>query len=183
MSSIFSAYAYEESLLSLSNTMLDKDLFVHVDEVAKLRQIGWRPRGQVCGICKRRVWGPGTGLQIWESWQRKEKDRARRSVEQRRMSIIDGNDAVDENGSGKGKATAKTVDVKSNEEDEEQEEVRTTAQQASAGAIIVFSCRHVFHRFCLDQSQTSDMPDVNATELARNEDGVTQFTFRCPICV
>ncbi|KAK2867826.1 hypothetical protein FQN49_003434 [Arthroderma sp. PD_2] len=79
--SIFSAYTYEESLLSLANTMLDKDLFVHVDEITKLRQKGWRPRGQVCEVCRRRVWGPGTGAHIWEAWGNKwdQKGRRRRS--------------------------------------------------------------------------------------------------------
>ncbi|EGE00370.1 golgi complex component [Trichophyton tonsurans CBS 112818] len=67
--SIFSAYTYEESLLSLANTMLDKDLFVHVNEITKLRQKGWRPRGQVCEVCRRRVWGPGTGAYIWDAWE------------------------------------------------------------------------------------------------------------------
>jgi hypothetical protein len=35
--SIFSAYSYEKSLLTLANGMLDRDLFVHVDEVSRLR--------------------------------------------------------------------------------------------------------------------------------------------------
>ncbi|KAK2747526.1 Vacuolar protein sorting-associated protein 8 [Myotisia sp. PD_48] len=70
--SIFSAYTYEESLLSLANTMLDKDLFVHVEAITNLRQRGWRPRGQVCELCRRRAWGPGAGAYIWEAWEQKQ---------------------------------------------------------------------------------------------------------------
>ncbi|KAK5072681.1 Vacuolar protein sorting-associated protein 8 [Lithohypha guttulata] len=147
MSSIFSAYGYEESLLSLSNAMLDKDLFVHVHEVTKLREIGWRPRGQVCGLCRRRVWGPGIGLKVWEAYERNEKERTRRLEGFRRQSVV-GSEGTEEEGRGKGKAT----EVKAEDEDDDDEEQRNVngAQlELEAEAIVVFSCRHLFHRRCL----------------------------------
>ncbi|KAH8151233.1 uncharacterized protein LAJ45_04435 [Morchella importuna] len=53
---IFEAYLYEEQILSLANRLLEKDLFVHVDEAATLRQKGWRPISQTCEACGKRVW-------------------------------------------------------------------------------------------------------------------------------
>ncbi|KAF3484116.1 uncharacterized protein GIQ15_03440 [Arthroderma uncinatum] len=107
--SIFSAYTYEESLLSLANTMLDKDLFVHVDEITKLRQKGWRPRGQVCEVCRRRAWGPGTGAHIWEAWENKWDQRRRRRQSQHFDRDGDGNedrDASNTTSRNKGKGVA-----------------------------------------------------------------------------
>lgn len=75
LATIFSAYAYEESLLSLANRLLDKELFVHVAEADTLRRRGWRPLGQVCEGCGARLWGPGAGVQVWEAWQKKNEER------------------------------------------------------------------------------------------------------------
>ena len=133
IASIFSAYAYEESLLSLANSMLDKDLFVHVDEVFKMRQKGWRPRGQICEVCRRRVWGPGTGTQIWEAWERK------RHADMKRRHPPDPFEGDEESARGKGKA----AETKSEEVD------TATTDTGDFGPIVVFSCRHVYHRKCL----------------------------------
>ncbi|KAG7123583.1 hypothetical protein HYQ44_002219 [Verticillium longisporum] len=59
LASIFSAYAYEESILRLSNRLLERSLFVNVKQSVQLRQRGWRPKGSTCEACGRRVWGPG----------------------------------------------------------------------------------------------------------------------------
>ncbi|RMZ83474.1 hypothetical protein DV737_g1589, partial [Chaetothyriales sp. CBS 132003] len=45
LNTIFSAYAHEESLLALSNKMLDKDVFDQLESVKEARVKGWRPRG------------------------------------------------------------------------------------------------------------------------------------------
>ena len=128
--SIFSAYAYEESLLALSNTMLDKDLFVQVDEVYKLRKKGWRPKGQICEVCRRRVWGPGTGSQIWAAWETEQV------AEMRRRQLV-----VDDNEDARGKGKAARADS---------EEVALAAEDVSTlGPVAVFSCRHVYHQKCL----------------------------------
>ncbi len=87
LTSIFSAYTYEESLLSLSNKLLQDDLFVHVEEVTKLRQRGWRPRSQICEGCGRRVWGPGAGGKIWEAWRMKTTERRGRENMQRQEAL------------------------------------------------------------------------------------------------
>jgi len=146
ISSIFSAYAYEESLLALSNSMLDKDVFVRLDEVTALRQRGWRPRGQVCEVCRRRVWGPGMGVRVWEEWQKREEARSLR-----RARVQPGVSSDEEEGDrGKGKAT---VDVNPQESAEEE---RPGSGSEALGPIVVFSCRHLYHQKCLVPAQTED---------------------------
>jgi vacuolar protein sorting-associated protein 8 len=156
IASIFSAYAYEESLLALANSMLDKDLYVHVDEVSNLRQRGWRPRGQVCEICRRRVWGPGAGSQVWESWV--EEEERRQAILQEgweRVSATDDQRSSGSKGKGKGKAMATATagrvsrssdpDILHSEGRQDGEGTPVTSQA------LVFACRHLFHRGCFDQ--------------------------------
>jgi len=69
LAEIFQAYAFEARILNLANQFLDKDLFTHVDDAWTRRQKGWRPRGNVCEFCNKRVWGPGVGSGVWEQWE------------------------------------------------------------------------------------------------------------------
>lgn len=144
LSSMFSAFVYEESLLALSNTMLDKDVFVSLDEVTALRLRGWRPRGQVCEVCRRRVWGPGVGQKVWEQWQQKEAARLNRRRRAQQEDIVD----EDDSGRGKGKATVQLVDLDS--------PGGPDALTEDLGPLVVFSCRHVYHRSCLGQVHIED---------------------------
>lgn len=156
--SMFSAYAYEESLRTLTNSILDRDLFVQVDEVAKLRQKGWRPRGQVCEVCRRRLWGPGTGESIWEEWQKKEQARLTR----RQASRVA--DREDPGSRGKGKAA---VDARQSEE--ETLDGASNVTKVDFSPVIVFSCRHIAHQKCL------------VTE--SGQDALSQVgTVVCPVC-
>lgn len=148
LGAIFSAYSYEESLLSLANRLLDKDLFVHVTEADSLRRRGWRPLGQVCEGCGKRVWGPGAGGYIWDAWQKsnEERDMAQQvriderpprasprdeSGKGKGVSRIDGNMALSDSSSSNGNKGT----------DDEN------------GAVVIFSCRHMFHRACLVKMQ------------------------------
>ncbi|OAL26150.1 hypothetical protein AYO20_10203 [Fonsecaea nubica] len=149
ISSIFAAYAYEESLLGLSNSMLDKDVFVRLDEVAGLRQRGWRPRGQVCEVCRRRIWGPGVGERVWEQWQKREEGRLlRRRRTQDNESVVE-----DDETRGKGKAT---VGVSSQEPLESEGGGAGTDLAEELGPIVAFSCRHLYHQKCLGQPRMED---------------------------
>lgn len=138
LSSIFTAYAHEESFLDIANSMLDKDLFIHVDEVTKLRQRGWRPRGQACEICRKRIWGPGAGSKIWEAWQRKQDSAAKaKTVKEAERNLL-------VNGTGKGKAAAQTEVPDLGGADARAED--------ELGPVVVFTCRHIVHRKCLGLS-------------------------------
>lgn len=171
IASIFSAYAYEETLLSLSNEMLSKDLFVHVDEVAKLRQQGWRPRGQTCEICRRRVWGPGTGGQIWEAWQKKEaKDIRRRQEKQKEQH---GEDETSLRGKGR------AVDEESGDETQEGTEL-SGQERGEVGPILVFACRHLYHQRCLQKNKEDGGKDGKAITTRPGEE--PNIEMACAIC-
>lgn len=152
LAEIFSAYTFEETILSLANRFLDKEGFARVEEVRDLRQRGWRPRGQVCEGCRKRAWGPGTGGAIWDSWERREDERHRRRLEM----------DADENGKGKGRSL-----LQGDHDDE--------ASNANASALIVFACRHMWHKTCLEKACS----DGAAGDEARR--GPPASRLRCPL--
>ncbi|CAK7565182.1 MAG: Vacuolar protein sorting-associated protein 8 [Sporothrix epigloea] len=102
LGSIFAAYAYEESILRLSNRLLERSLFVSVQRSAELRQRGWRAKGSTCEACGRRVWGPGVyqqggtgranggggGLSIYEAWEAKQAAEMERRSEKKRALLM-----------------------------------------------------------------------------------------------
>ena len=156
LGAIFSAYSYEESLLSLANRLLDKDLFVHVTEVDTLRRRGWRPLGQVCEGCGRRVWGPGAGGYIWDAWQRSNEERDR--TQQRSEDQPTKNPSRDE--SGKGKSVSRNNDGNMPiSESTTTTGNGSTGENEENGAVVIFSCRHMFHRACLLKMQDEGGPD------------------------
>ncbi|PYH89903.1 golgi complex component [Aspergillus ellipticus CBS 707.79] len=154
LASIFSAYTYEKSLLALANGMLDRDLFVHVDEVTRLRQRGWRPRGQVCEVCRQRVWGPGVGAQHWQSWEQKQAETQQQRLRRR---LHEQNDPATARGKGKAADAGQALDPMDGQAGGE-DGVAANGEGAAipaAGPVVVFSCRHLYHRRCLlevDQS-------------------------------
>lgn len=155
LASVFSAYSYEKSLLTLANGMLDRDLFVHVDEVSRLRQQGWRPRGQVCEICRRRIWGPGVGSSHWTSWQtRQTEDHQRRTAKR----VEESRDPALERGKGKAAAVGAGQAVVTHHAPDPADHEHEHERDAGAGGpgadgppepIVVFSCRHLYHRQCV----------------------------------
>lgn len=160
LSAIFSAYSYEESLLALANNLLDKDLFVHVAEAAALREKGWRPLGQVCEGCGRRVWGPGAGGDIWEAWEHDNEINARRRTSKTALK----GPLHEKIGRNKGKAAVggshdKTSSSLRESQAEDLEErpigddgIEDTGKEG-LGPLVIFSCRHIFHRSCIDEMQ------------------------------
>lgn len=155
LGAIFSAYSYEESLLSLANRLLDKDLFEHVTEADTLRRRGWRPLGQVCEGCGKRVWGPGAGGYIWDAWQKSNEER---EVEQqlRYKKIPVRTSAGDETSKGKGitRNDGNTAISELTSEDDVKGGIDEN------GAVVIFSCRHMFHRACLLKMQDRGSTDA-----------------------
>lgn len=157
LASIFSAYSYEKSLLTLANGMLDRDLFVHVEEATRLRQHGWRPRGQVCEICRRRIWGPSVGPSYWTAWEAKQTNDRQRLMAKR---TEEGRDPALERGKGKAAAASPSqplhllgepagVNPTEHEHDTGDGANPGTFGDMPPGPIIVFSCRHLYHRQCV----------------------------------
>ncbi|MCJ1404889.1 Vacuolar protein sorting-associated protein 8 [Xylographa trunciseda] len=168
LSAIFSAYSYEESLLDLANRLLDKDLFVHVAEVSSMRRRGWRPLGQVCEGCGKRVWGPGVGGGIWDAWV--EAGQSGGSVD----STVDAaRSRAGLSGKGKGK-DAVSMEENIAEEDKTAEPAAEGRKGGNPGALVVFACRHVFHRRCLESMEVRE----NEPEAGERE----SLEFSCPLC-
>ena len=173
LSAIFSAYSYEEELVALSNRLLDKDLFVHVNEADSLRRRGWRPLGQVCEGCGRRVWGPGAGAHVWDAFQRSNALRNALQNEGKsghRGSAASAWSTASENSSSsradKGKAVTDDVyEGSSNDRiilgTDASSGASTEDGKIDAGTVVIFACRHMFHRSCLEKMQQgNDGADV-----------------------
>ncbi|KAL9124216.1 MAG: hypothetical protein Q9217_006431 [Psora testacea] len=170
LSAIFSAYSYEEELLALSNRLLDNDLFVHVTEADILRRRGWRPLGQVCEVCGQRLWGPGAGGHIWEAWQRRTEERhagAQRGL----AGHASKSRSADTNGKGKG-VTRPDKNVAISEATTSNDEVEK--EKGGSDAIVVFACRHMFHRGCLEKMQNGEAVGQSC--------GKPGLDLECPLC-
>lgn len=169
LASIFSAYAYEESILRLSNRLLERTLFVNVKQSAELRQRGWRPRGSTCEACSRRVWGPGVaGGAVFEAWEDKQaiEDQHRRDRQARTAERAKGN-VGDTGAKGKGKG----VDTRPSRMLVETDTVATAGKDQPLGPVVVLACRHIYHQSCLDALQE------------RQDNGAVarEGEYRCPI--
>lgn len=185
LASIFSAYSYEKSLLTLANGMLDRDLFVHVDEVTRLRQQGWRPRGQVCEICRRRTWGINVGSSHWTAWETRQRDGHHRRIAKR---VEEGHDPAER---GKGKAAAvdagqlPLMDTSHHDALEEGVETGSTGD-LPLEPVVVFSCRHLYHRQCvLDASLHGRPTDSNSHSHSHSFRRDTEWPgveLFCPAC-
>ncbi|KAK8164182.1 vacuolar assembly/sorting protein-like protein VPS8 [Phyllosticta citrichinensis] len=177
LTSIFSAYAFESTILALANGFLDKDVFSRLQDVTLRRGRGWRPKGNVCEGCRRRVWGPGVegGARIWDEWERREKAAWRRRWERdvQRRGGVEG--ARARRGKGKAEPLDDVVDVA----DPAADEADGSAEQSAVGSgdggpgdlaenavrsangelstngplqpLVVFACRHLWHRRCLER--------------------------------
>ena len=170
LGAIFSAYSYEQSLLSLANRLLDKDLFVHVTEADSLRRRGWRPLGQVCEGCGRKIWGPGAGGYIWDAWQQRNEgqemtDRSRRGSVTSRSSSRE----------GKGKAvTKRDAPLAIPEQDTES---GNDSIDDGRGPVVIFSCRHMFHQVCLEKMQEEEASVDKDESVGRPTTDLV-----CPLC-
>jgi vacuolar protein sorting-associated protein 8 len=177
LSSIFSAYAYEENILSLANRLLEKDLFVNVQLATELRQRGWRPKGSVCEGCRRRVWGPGATGDIFKKWEEKQVKEAVTRKERsggvhRAKAQVDPKDEVTGGDASKGKGKDKEGMESPAPISEQNNPVKTESQDKDLGPLIVLACRHIYHQSCLEAMQAEDSPGDQVQEGRE---------FKCPI--
>ncbi|KAI5296180.1 Vacuolar protein sorting-associated protein 8 [Ascosphaera acerosa] len=193
--SIFATYTYERSLLSLANSMLDKDLFIHMNGLAHLRQRGWRPRSRFCPECKRRLWGPGGGEHIWEAWDSRSKQPLLRKSVTHLPVPTDGKYSLlsqETDLKGKSRAAGSDAQALSNETIEPTRD-RTTSmaslpalsttytdvgnQIAESSDLIAFACRHTYHRSCI----SGNTPDASASGQTASR-GTPPASLVCPRC-
>ena len=175
LGAIFSAYSYEESLLALANRLLDKDLFVRVTEADSLRRRGWRPLGQVCEGCGRKVWGPGTGGYAWDAWQQRRQEDELRRQSTKDAAKMQSSKVVS---NGKGKAVDGVAEDKVESRDQGKEVAGEAPFGENTGALIVFSCRHIFHRSCLEKIQGTE----REVEKGQTPQDSGELGFTCPLC-
>ncbi|QPG96023.1 hypothetical protein C2857_002909 [Epichloe festucae Fl1] len=150
LGSIFAAYAYEETILRLSNRLLERSLFMNVNHSVQLRLRGWRPKGSTCEACGRRVWGPGVaGGSVFEAWEDKQaaEDAARR-VRKIRFSER----AKGKPGESDVKNKGKSLDTRPSSMLIESE-AGVAGKDALLGPLVVLACRHIYHQSCLDALQ------------------------------
>ncbi|QQK40210.1 Golgi complex component (Vps8), putative [Penicillium digitatum] len=211
LASIFSAYSYEKSLLTLANGMLDRDLFVHVDEVSRLRQHGWRPRGHVCEICRRRIWGPSVGDAHWFAWEARRADAYARRIARRNE------DSYNPSERGKGKAANVGVDHPlrldaggahahvhhehgaggglsdanadhSHDHDHTYDEAgvgsstTATAADSAPEPVVVFACRHLYHRHCVLGAVSAGARPAETTSRRDHLADWSGAGLFCPLC-
>lgn len=168
LTSIFSAYAYEESILSLANRLLEKDLFVNVQTSTVLRQRGWRPRGSTCEGCGRRVWGLGLGGDVFAKWEEREELDTKRRKE-RRAELAGGQV---ERGKGREKhvRNVSKASVGKGVDGGDEGDGVGEGEERKLGPLVVLACRHIYHQECLEDMQSEgDRADPDARE------------FKCPI--
>ncbi|KAI1031468.1 hypothetical protein LB504_000558 [Fusarium proliferatum] len=172
LASIFSAYAYEESILKLSNRLLERSLFVNVNQSVELRQRGWRPRGSTCEACSRRVWGPGVaGTAVFEAWEDKQAIEEKRRKERQANAA---ERAKGDDGETELKAKGKGVDTRPSSmliEPNANSSVGSNKDKPM-GPLVVLACRHIYHQSCLDELQERQQNGVV---------GVVEREYRCPI--
>ncbi|KAL5113691.1 Vacuolar protein sorting-associated protein 8 [Pleosporales sp. CAS-2024a] len=138
LAEIFAAYTYEETILALATRFLDKEAFTNVKHLTAKRQMGWRPRGQACEGCGKRCWGPGTGAGVWEAWEKREAGRSKREG--------DLGGSGEEGAKSKGKRPS-VVDLRA--------EVEAEQGDKKKGELMLFACRHLWHRSCLEDKMES----------------------------
>jgi hypothetical protein len=193
LQSIFSAYAYEESILRLSNRLLERSLFVSVDRAAELRRRGWRPRGSTCEACGARVWGPGVTGNVFQAWEERQAIEDEKRKERRARLTHKGLDRRDGGfggmegvvGKGKGKEQAggdREGRVEEGGEEAVEGESNVGSMEATGrngrdptlGPLVVFACRHIYHQRCLEDIQAKD-GETGVDDHGRERE------FRCPV--
>ena len=188
LNSTFSAYAFESSLLSLSSNLLDKDVYLNVEEVHRKRRRGWRPRGRACERCGERVWGIGAGAQLWDDW----KDRVIEKREERTRTRTLGN-AFNAGAriSFEMEATASLQDKRKGKEksllglppgqDGEVGSGENTSPKPHLSAVVVFACGHLLHQRCLDSMRDASVRDSKASKWSTKQSNKPQ-SYKCPLC-
>ena len=175
LASIFAAYAYEESILRLSNRLLEKNLFVNVSQSVELRQRGWRPRGSTCEACGRRVWGPGVaGGAVLEAWEDKQAIEDARRAERQSVAA---QRATGADGDAEGRNKGKSLDTRPSSMLLEQDVQAINGNDAPLGPIVVFACRHIYHQSCLEAVQDKQENGVQDGHRHRDRDR----EYKCPV--
>ncbi|KAK6541209.1 Vacuolar protein sorting-associated protein 8 [Orbilia ellipsospora] len=205
LASIFDTYTYEEQLLELSGKLLEKDLFLQVDDAATLRQKGWKPKSQFCEGCGKKIWGAGAAGGIYASWENKRVEEfEKRREEKAETEAKRERERYGSISKGKGKAmpmirpdeSAALVSLTkdnaggTSKESEAVEGKPDEENQDLSNIIMVFHCGHVYHRACLEKlhkeqvkTESGDAADeIPFSPISRHETNVEEVGMRCVVC-
>lgn len=180
LSDIFSAYAFEQNVLTLATDLLGGDVFADIHDAHTRRQRGWRPRSQACELCKRRAWGTGIGEVVWDEWLCRELGRERARAEKKVERS--GGEEARRRSRGKGRAVVEDA-AAGGDVGERIEDVMTGSGGGDRGrmTLVVFACRHVFHQVCLDGEIRRGEGGVDGD--AEGLVGGRGRVYTCPVCV
>ncbi|KAI1323533.1 Golgi CORVET complex core vacuolar protein 8-domain-containing protein [Xylariaceae sp. FL0255] len=209
LTSIFSAYAYEESILQLSNRLLEQQLFVNVKQAVELRQRGWRPKGSTCEACGRRVWGPGVAGNVFEAWEEKQAVEDSKRADKKAATAAAANLSSSTRGKGKAGVPATTESSSSSKgkgtvaAQPHQAEASTSQNDGASqgedslpgtngteitarkeqvlGPLVVLACRHIYHQSCLDTLQGQRSNGERERHRTVDDFGRDMKEYRCPI--
>ncbi|KAG7115526.1 hypothetical protein HYQ44_007581 [Verticillium longisporum] len=201
LASIFSAYAYEELILRLSNRLLERSLFVNVKQSVQLRQRGWRPKGSTCEACGRRVWGPGVSGNVFEAWEDKQAAEEQKQAERKALltsttdrtkgkgaaahSRLPPHEARGKGKIGLGNGAELAQDAAGNKSEDGSHDGDDAAglavnsmREQPLGPLVVLACRHIYHQACLDALQSQEEEsgkDRTTLEASHSRE------YRCPV--
>ncbi|KAF3191769.1 Vacuolar protein sorting-associated protein 8 [Orbilia oligospora] len=205
LASIFDTYTYEEQLLALSGKLLEKDLFLKVEDAATLRQQGWKPKSQLCEGCGKKLWGTGAAGGIYAAWEAKRIEAFEKSKDEKvEKEAKRERERFGSISKGKGKAMLAVLHdersalpgVKENQPSgKDGEGDAATGQKEGEGdkeaskIIMVFHCGHIYHRSCLESLHKDETNDENGeaeetpfSPVSRHETNVEETGMRCVVC-
>ncbi|KAK6505376.1 Vacuolar protein sorting-associated protein 8 [Arthrobotrys musiformis] len=212
LASIFDTYTYEEQLLALSGKLLEKDLFLKVEDAATLRQQGWKPKSQMCEGCGKKLWGTGAAGGIYAAWESKRIEAFEKSKDERiEKEARRERERFGSISKGKGKAMLAILHdersalpgVKENHPASGKDgegEAATDQKEGNGGKeggdkeevskiIMVFHCGHIYHRSCLESLHKDETKEENGeaeetpfSPVSRHETNVEETGMRCIVC-
>lgn len=103
-------------------------------------------------------------MAVWEAWEKNESAKVRKRIEY----------ATDEAG-GKGKGKSAQLEGDDGVEGEQ--------SVVGMGALVVFACRHVWHKACLEKAGTDDGGEGSAAKDKGDSSRSGVERYKCPLCV
>jgi hypothetical protein len=181
LSTVFSAYTYQEELLDLAHKLINSDLYLQMEDVVGRRQRGWRPLSQTCAGCGTRIWGPSIGSSAWSSWLGTTREHGRAvAMTKRNGTSTAGTKVSDSDRKGK----ARLLEIAGINRSQIDHSSHFNVDQfdstdlLDSKAVLVFSCRHTFHRRCLDTLKSTAEHSPHALE---EIEPIPRPVYTCPL--
>ena len=158
---LFSAYRYQQNVLSVAKQLLDKDAYDSLQILMAKRLEGWRvSKSGECEGCGKRILGLGVDADwLYEEWGNLQKLRMAKSKKQAAIqpAVIGVATLKQQRALLKGKGKKKSQDAitlvtnSTTNEDYASFELIAKGQQPKekSSLLVIFKCQHTFHLGCL----------------------------------